>query len=119
MIESQTELELIESGIGRFLIEMQSSKEDIFLLIEASTVSPEIKLIYTGIIKNLIEDLEKEVSANNETPTVNFSRYYIIKLLDTTNKKDPEQYHLFETTRNAILRAENSALGWSSENLTK
>ncbi len=120
MIEAELKkTEILESETGRFLLELQNSREDISLLIDASVVPEELKTEFRSTVDTLISDLEKQQSMPSQTSTFAFSRHAIIHLLSIVSKKDKEQYHLFETVRNAILRAENSTLGFDSGHLVK
>jgi len=118
MIETIPEIDLIETENGRFLFDLQRSLEDTTTLIQASNVDPSIKSEYSEIIKELIWELGVAVNSYTPTTTVAFSRGAIIKLLSCIDKRNKEEFHLFETVRNVIIRAENSALGFNSEYLT-
>ncbi|MES3004738.1 MAG: hypothetical protein V4690_01340 [Patescibacteria group bacterium] len=107
---------LLETEAGRFLLELEAGHHNIQLLVEASDVPEEIKVIYKNIVEELINDLHNCPNLDRET-TFAFSRGAVAHLLDTVDRKDKEQHHLFETVRNAIYRAENSAVGFRSDYL--
>lgn len=99
-------------------MELRRIATDAKELIEASNVNSETKEACRQILFDLTSKAEKNVDPPyNQSDTVEVTRFAIERLYNLLELDgDAEKKTLFESLRNCILNARNSAKGWKSKN---
>lgn len=102
--------ENLDSPSGMFYMEISHSIHDVRELLDASLVEESKKEECRKILEYLMNN-----SAEKKRSVTDICYYTVLQLKNILRSDNDEENQLFESMRDTIYRARNSALGWENK----